>query len=1512
MIENSTSKIKTFAGIKKFKKIAIRSLIGLFLFLLTLGILLSLPPVQTKIAQFATQKINKDFGTDIYIDKIAISVFGGVKLKTVLIRDYRKDTLVFANRLHTNILSFRQLYSGDLLFGDIRADGLVFNLKTYKGERETNLDHFVRLFDSPDKKPSERKFLMKADNLFVSNSRFILSDENRSNPKDVDFRRLDGRIRNFKIHGPEITMDIRELAFLDHRGLYVKNMTAQFKYNKTNISLKDLDINTSHSLLKGDVLLTYVRSDFTDFNNKVRFDIKVDQATLATNDIHYFYKDIGRNKYFSLKAHVSGTLNNLYAQNLKLKDEKGSEIIGDVRFRNLFGKNGQNFYMNGKFERVYSDYQDLVSLLPNVLGKKLPTSLKKLGKFNIIGNAEITTTSIQTELKMSTSLGSLETELVLTDIDNIDNAQYTGHIVLHDFQLGTFLEKRDLGIVSLDVDVDGKGFRQEFMDTSFSGDIYKVGYRNYLYTNILVNGNFTNPIFEGQVFINDPNLFMDFEGKVNLSRKEIQYDFHAKVDYANLGKMRWVKNDSIAVFKGDISTQIAGNSIDDLQGRIQINQTSYQNKRDTYYFEDFTINISFDENRVRTVAINSPDIIEGEIVGKYKFSQVPKMVENSLGSLYANYTPYKIDKGQFLKFNFSIYNKVLEIFLPGITIGPNTQVAGSINSDNNDFKFRFDSPQIGAYENYFDNVRVQVDNKNPLYNAFVEMDSIRTKWYKISDFSALNVTARDTMFVRTEFVGGQKGQDFYNLNLYHTLDKQKNVVIGFGKSELKFKDYLWFLNENDDQNNKVVIDRTFKNFNFDNLVLSHENQRMKLNGVMKGAKYKDLTLNFDHVDLSKFTPETQNFRVKGSLNGTVSLKQEGDIYQPMSSVRIDDLFVNETELGNLVLDVDGDDTFKKFYVNSVLENKNFESFRADGEIATSGGQTSVDVDLRFNKFNLSMLNALLAGDAISDIKGFASGNAKIDGTFNEPEINGRLYVDDTSLKVPYLNTEYEMEKRSVVDVTESQFIIRNTSMVDTKYKTVGFLEGRISHKKFSEWELDLNISTERLLALDTQDSEDAAYYGTAFINGTASISGPTNGLFIKVEAKSEQGTAIKVPINNTESTGSRSYIHFLSPKEKYNLEKGIVEQTRDYNGLELEFDFDITPEAEVEVIIDKNSGHSIKGKGFGSLLFKINTLGKFNMWGDFQAYEGIYNFKYGGLIDKKFTLKKGGSITWEGDPMRAVLNMEAVYKTTANPAILLENPSVNRKVPVEVVIGVRGSLSNPEPDFNINFPTVSSVLKSEIQYKLDDKDTRQTQALYLLSSGTFLSPEGVNESDFAGNLFETASGLIGDIFQDPDSNIKVGVDFVAADRRPGTEADGRVGVNISTQVNDRITINGKVGVPVGGVNESAIVGDVEVQYRVNEDGTMNLRVFNRENDINYIGQGIGYTQGVGITYEVDFDTFKELVNRLFKNKVDIEKADSEVPDSYIQEGMQFVPKSKKKKKAATPKPNAQAIPSLED
>ena len=332
--------------------------------------------------------------------------------------------------------------------------------------------------------------------------------------------------------------------------------------------------------------------------------------------------------------------------------------------------------------------------------------------------------------------------------------------------------------------VDGSGFEIKQLNTKFEGDITQLNFNKYQYSNIQIDGRFKNPLFTGKLIVNDPNLYLDFMGSVNVNKKEIAYDFHAAVDYANLKALNFVTKDSISIFKGNMDINLAGTSIDNLKGKVALSETSYQNKKDTYYFDDFSISSSFDDGGVRTIAVESPDIINGSIQGKFQVNQLQPLLENALGSLYANYSPNKVKAGQFMKFDFTVYNKVIDVFYPGISVATNTDFKGNINADTNAFKFHFSSPEITAYNNTFNAINVQIDNKNPLFNAYIELDSIKTKQYKIRDFSLINVTTNDTLFVRSEFKGGEKGEDNYSLNLYHTINKLKQSIVGVQKSDV--------------------------------------------------------------------------------------------------------------------------------------------------------------------------------------------------------------------------------------------------------------------------------------------------------------------------------------------------------------------------------------------------------------------------------------------------------------------------------------------------------------------------------------------------------------------------------------------------------------------------------------------------------------------------------------------------------------------------------------------------------
>ena len=120
-------------------------------------------------------------------------------------------------------------------------------------------------------------------------------------------------------------------------------------------------------------------------------------------------------------------------------------------------------------------------------------------------------------------------------------------------------------------------------------------------------------------------------------------------------------------------------------------------------------------------------------------------------------------------------------------------------------------------------------------------------------------------------------------------------------------------------------------------------------------------------------------------------------------------------------------------------------------------------------------------------------------------------------------------------------------------------------------------------------------------------------------------------------------------------------------------------------------------------------------------------------------------------------------------------------------------------------------------------------------------------------------------------------------------------MTVSTKINDNVLINGKVGVPVGGVSETTVAGDFEVEVLLNQDRTLTLKFFNKENSIQNFGEQIGYTQGVGLSYNIEFDNLKELLKALFnKQTKKINSKNTSEDDTALPEFMNFKENTLKK------------------
>ena len=1423
--------------------------------------------MQTRLGKTATNYLQKEFDVAITVHKVDLSILGNVQLKDVFIKNHHGDTLIFVQNLTTSVISYRNMIQNKMEFGQISLANFILNIKTYKGENDDALTVFVDKFDDGVVREKPSSFLLSASDLKLKNGYVEIEDENKPNDNLLYFKNITGTTENFKVQGPNVYTTINGLSFIENHNLEIRKLACDFTYTKSFMDFHNTTLETETSTILTDFKFTYNRADFSDFNNKVNLDADVKKADVSLIDLKKFYNELGTSDAIHFSTKISGKLNDFTTHNLKLTSDKHAIINGTLNFKNSFNQEN-GFSLEGTLTNLTSDYFHLKALLPNVLGKSLPSSFEKLGRFSTKGEIYITSNLINTQLETTTELGTFNADLELTDIKNIDEASYIGHVKIVDLELGQIIGDSLVGQLSMEADIDGEGFTLLSMNTSVKGHVSKHQYKNYTYSNIKLNGVVKNKHFNGAMEVNDDNIKLHFNGLADFSTDLYSFDFKTFIDYCDLRTLNLFKRDSISNIKGDIEIKVKGNSFDDLVGTINFKNLLYSNQKDNYFFKDFNITSTFLDT-IRTITVNSSEIINGNVKGIFKFNELGKLTQNSIGSIYSNYNPHEVEAGQFLDFRFKIYNKIVEVFYPEVTLSANTLIRGTINSDDNLFRLNIKSPKVEAYSSVINDLNLQIDNKNPLFNTQLKIKKINSNYYDISKLHLVNITLNDTLYFRTEFKGGKNNTEDYNLSFYHTFNNENKSVFGIQKSNFTFKNNIWLINPANNFENKVVYDNTTNSYKFSPFLIQSNNEEIKFSGEINSEISKDLKFNFKNVNLASITPNIDSLSLKGVINGLLNYKQLQKQVRPSVNISVSNFYINKSHQGDLKIAIEGKNSIKKYELNISLERDKSISFSAIGDLDFTPKKPILDVELNFEAFKLDAFSPL-GEDVFNNIRGFVYGNAHVTGLLGNPTMEGDLFLDQAGLYFPYINVDYDFEGTSIVALKDQKFIFEDVTLKDRIHNSKGKLTGILEHQYFDDWTLDLNLNTNNLLVLNTKEEENSTYFGTGFLEGNATIIGPTDKLVIDVVGKTKEGTYFVIPISDVKTVETSQLIRFVNKnKIEENEESRKAFISEKLKGLSLNFNLEVTKDAIVEMVLDKATGSYLKGTGNGNLQIELDTKDKFDMYGDYIVDNGVYNFRYGGFINKPFTVRKGGSISWGGDPYTAEINIEAVHRVSANPKSLLENITANRKIPIDLITRFSGELFNSHREFDIEIPNSSSTVASELAFKLNDNDknSKTRHFVSLLASGAFY-----NESDFSVNtsgfVYGTASDMLSNafdnIFNKGDNRFKLKPVYTVGEKNKvnNLSIDDQLAIALDYQVNDRIIINGKVGVPIGSKEQSTVIGEVNVEFLMNEEGTLRSSIFNRQNEVQYTEEEEGYTQGVGMNYQIDFDSAGELLEKI--------------------------------------------------
>ena len=192
------------------------------------------------------------------------------------------------------------------------------------------------------------------------------------------------------------------------------------------------------------------------------------------------------------------------------------------------------------------------------------------------------------------------------------------------------------------------------------------------------------------------------------------------------------------------------------------------------------------------------------------------------------------------------------------------------------------------------------------------------------------------------------------------------------------------------------------------------------------------------------------------------------------------------------------------------------------------------------------------------------------------------------------------------------------------------------------------------------------YYGSAIASGNIKISGSPNDVDLSIDVKTQKGTSVVLPLDYSVEVSDKDYIIFTKPAIDSIVENELIEITKSKEENELSYNvtvkMKVTPVAQVGITLPDDMG-AIEASGNSNLSLHVNSSGKFSLVGDYVIKDGVFHFKIGNLVNKRFTLIKGGRISWSGNPYSANVSIKGMYKVKTNCFIHITNtpPSVSKR-----------------------------------------------------------------------------------------------------------------------------------------------------------------------------------------------------------------------------------------------------------
>ena len=1437
---------------------------------------------------FVAEELSDLLNTRVTIGRINIGLLNRIIIDDVLLDDQDEQEMLKVTRLSAKF-DIMPFFKGKISISSVQLFGFNINLQKKTPDSPPNFKFVLDAFASNDTVKKDNSLDLRINSILIRRGRMayhVLSEEEtpgKFNAKHVQLQNIIANISLKALSKDSINLGIKRLS-LDEKvsGFSLKKMSLKLVANSRQTSIDNFAIELPETSLKLDTIHLIYDSlkAFDRFTEQVRFSFRTLPSQITLKDISPFLPALSHFKEpISLDMEVKGTVNQLTCSHLEITaDNRQFRLKGDVALQDL--SHPQDAYVFGTLSELTATTRGVGFLVRNLSHdyNGVPPVLERLGNVSFRGEVSGYFTDIVTYGQLHTDLGGVNMDLKLSSDKSKGLFAYSGAVKTTDYKLGKLLANEQLGEITFNLDVHGRHVTDRLPVVELKGLIASVDYSRYRYENITLDGEYKQGGFNGKVALDDPNGSIYLNGDVNVSSRIPTYNFQAIINKLRPHDLNLTSKYPDTEFSLKLRANFTGGSVDEMIGEINVDSLEFMSPEKQYFMNNMNIRASKqnNENQLRLTS----EFLTASVEGKFQYHTLPASILNIMRKYVPSLIlpPKKpIETHNNFQFDIHIYNTDIlsTIFDIPLTVYTHSTLKGYFNDPLQRLRVEGYFPRLQYKNNFIESGMILCENPSDHIRARVRLTNLKKKG---AVNLSLDAQAKDDN-ISTTLNWGNSAAVTYSGQLaavakFLRTEGEKpllKAMVEVKPTDIILNDTLWQIHPS-----QVVVDSGKVDVN--NFYFSHQDRYVRINGRLSDNPQDSVKVDLKDINMGyvfDIASISDDVNFEGDATGTAYAS--GVFKKPVMNTRlfIKNFSLNQGRLGDLNIYGEWDNENRGIRLDASIKDISTTPSRVTGIIHPLKPESGLDLNIEANELNLKFLEHYMKSIA-NDIKGRATGKVHFYGKFKGLNLDGAV-MTDASMNFDILNTHFAIKDTILLAPTGLTF--NNIHISDMEGHS-GRMNGYLHFQHFKNLNYRFEIQANNMLVMNTKESTDMPFYGTVYGTGNALLTGNAiQGLDVNVAMTTNRNSIFTYINGSVASATSNQFIKFVDKTPRRTIQDSIqiisyyeqLQQKRQEAEEEQKTDIrlnilvDATPDATMKIIMDPVAGDYISGKGTGNIRTEFYNKGDVKMFGSYQINQGVYKFSLQEVIRKDFVIKNGSTITFNGAPLDANLDIQASYTVNSaslNDLIPEESSSIIQQpnVKVNCIMNLSGILVRPTIKLGIELPNERDEVQTLVRNYISTEEQMNMQILYLLGIGKFYTEDARNNQNsnvMSSVLSSTLSGQLNNALSQvfETNNWNIGTNLSTGDKGwTDMEVEGILSGQL---LNNRLLINGNFGYRDNPMANTNFVGDFEAEWLINRSGDIRLKAYNETNDRYYTKTNLT-TQGVGIMYKKDFNKWSDL------------------------------------------------------